>query len=104
MPIVLQRDRQQPGRHLLARGDDGVVFARIVHAARPRASSATSSLVLPDMAETTTATSWPASTSRLTWRAALRMRSMSATDVPPNFITMRAIGPERLYLEPVHAG
>ena len=27
---------------------------------------ATSSLVLPDMAETTTATSWPASTSRLT--------------------------------------
>ncbi len=51
----------------------------------------TSSLVLPDMAETTTATSWPASTSRLTWRATLRMRSMSATDVPPNFITSRAM-------------
>src|SRR5665647_2749968 len=43
------------------------------------------------MAETTTATSWPASTSRLTWRATLRMRSRSATDVPPNFITKRAI-------------
>src|SRR5579864_1166142 len=43
------------------------------------------------MAETTTATSWPASTSRLTWRATLRMRSISATDVPPNFITRRAI-------------
>ena len=51
----------------------------------------TSSLVLPDMADTTTATSWPASTSRLTWCATLRMRSMSATDVPPNFITKRAI-------------
>ena len=50
---------------------------------------ATSSLVLPDIAETTTATSWPASTSRFTWRATLRMRSMLATDVPPNFITRR---------------
>ena len=51
----------------------------------------TSSLVLPAMADTTTATSWPASTSRLTWRATLRMRSMSATEVPPNFITSRAM-------------
>src|SRR6478736_6708470 len=50
---------------------------------------ATSSLVLPDIAETTTATSWPASTSRFTWRATLRIRSMLATDVPPNFITRR---------------
>src|SRR5882672_1100585 len=51
----------------------------------------TSSLVAPAMADTTTATSWPASTSRLTWRATLRMRSMSATEVPPNFITRRAM-------------
>ena len=51
----------------------------------------TSSLVLPDMAETTTATSWPASTSRFTCRATLRMRSILATDVPPNFITRRAM-------------
>ena len=51
----------------------------------------TSWSVTPDMAETTTATSWPASTSRLTWRATLRMRSMSATEVPPNFITRRAM-------------
>src|SRR5258708_3625277 len=43
------------------------------------------------MAETTTATSCPASTSRLTCRATLRMRSMSATEVPPNFITRRAM-------------
>jgi hypothetical protein len=49
----------------------------------------TSLLVVPDMADTTTATWWPASTSRLTWRATLWMRSMSATDVPPNFMTSR---------------
>ncbi len=50
---------------------------------------ATSSLVLPDIADTTTATSCPASTSRFTWRATLRIRSILATDVPPNFITRR---------------
>ena len=49
----------------------------------------TSRSVVPAMAETTTATSWPASTSRLTWRATLRMRSISATEVPPNFMTRR---------------
>ncbi len=43
------------------------------------------------MADTTTATSLPASTSRFTRAATLRMRSRSATEVPPNFITMRAI-------------
>ena len=31
------------------------------------------------------------STSRRTWRATLRMRSMSATEVPPNFMTRRAM-------------
>ena len=84
----LQHDRQQPGGDLLAGGDHGVVFARVVQAAAglaaPRRPAGWS---CPAMAETTTATSWPASTSRLTWRATLRMRSMSATDVPPNFIT-----------------
>ncbi len=49
----------------------------------------TSSLVFPAMAETTTATSPPALYSRFTWRATLRMRSISATDVPPNFSTRR---------------
>src|SRR5579859_7544748 len=43
----------------------------------------------PDIDDTTTATSWPASTSRFTWFATLRIRSMLATDVPPNFITRR---------------
>ena len=53
----------------------------------------TSWLVTPDMAETTTATSLPASTSRFTRRATLRIRSRSATEVPPNFITIRAMAP-----------
>src|SRR5436190_1373438 len=48
-----------------------------------------SRLVVPAMAETTTAISLPASTSRLTCRATLRMRSMFSTEVPPNFITRR---------------
>ena len=50
---------------------------------------ATSWLVVPAMAETTTATLLPASTSRFTWRATLRMRSTLATDVPPNFMTTK---------------
>jgi hypothetical protein len=52
-------------------------------------TQATSWLVTPAMAETTTATRLPASISRLTWRATLRMRSTLATDVPPNFITRK---------------
>src|SRR3569623_1247758 len=60
---------------------------------------ATNSLVLPDIAETTTATSWPASTSRFTWRATLRIRSLLATDVPPNFITRRLMTTRAFPLE-----
>lgn len=41
------------------------------------------------MAETTTATLLPASTSRFTWHATLRMRSTLATEVPPNFMTTK---------------
>lgn len=51
----------------------------------------TSWLVVPAIADTTTATLLPASCSRLTCRATFRMRSRSATDVPPNFITTTAI-------------
>src|SRR4051794_9349128 len=47
------------------------------------------------MAETTTATWFPASTSRFTRIATLRMRSRAATEVPPNFITMRGIVSDR---------
>ena len=54
-------------------------------------TQATSWLVTPAMAETTTATLLPPSTSRLTWRATLRMRSTLATEVPPNFMTTTAI-------------
>src|SRR5260370_15607384 len=45
--------------------------------------------VFPGIADPTPATSWPASTSRFTCRATLRIRSILATDVPPNFITRR---------------
>src|SRR3712207_8396192 len=44
------------------------------------------------MADTTTASWWPASASRFTRFATWRIRSMPAIEVPPNFITMRAIG------------
>ncbi len=47
----------------------------------------TSWFVVPAMAETTTATRLPASTSRFTCCATFRIRSTLATDVPPNFIT-----------------
>src|ERR1019366_3252343 len=53
-----------------------------------------SSLVFPAMAETTTAMSWPACRSRAMCLATLRMRSMFATEVPPNFITRRDIRPK----------
>ena len=66
-------------------------YSRVSCRAEASRHHSISLLVVPDIAETTTATSWPASTSRLTWRATLRMRSISATDVPPNFITRRAI-------------
>jgi len=61
-------------------------------------TQATSWLVAPDIAETTTATLWPALTSLSTRRAALRMRSTSATEVPPNFMTMRDMRPNVLKL------
>ncbi len=49
-----------------------------------------SSVVLP-MADTTTTTSLPCRRVRATWSATARMRSGSATEVPPNFWTTRAI-------------
>src|SRR5262245_15877851 len=64
-------------------------YSRASCSAEASRAQATSSLVLPAMAETITATSWPASTSRFTWRATLRIRSTSATEVPPNFMTRR---------------
>ena len=66
-PIPSSTMREQPGGDLLAGGDHGVVFAGVVQGRGLAGTSSTSSLVLPAMAETTTATSWPASTSRLTW-------------------------------------
>ena len=103
---VLQSDRQQAGGDLFAGRKYGVVFAGVEYRPVLRGSRhhSTSRSVVPAIADTTTATSWPASTSRLTWRATLRIRSISATEVPPNFITRRAITrafPERRVLIPV---
>ena len=47
--------------------------------------------IVEHVADVTTATSLPRSTSALTLRAAFRMRSMSPTEVPPNLRTMRAM-------------
>ena len=68
-PSVLQRDRQQAGGHLLAGRDHRVVFARVVQRGDPaRRSRRPAGWSSPAMAETTTATWLPASTSRLTRR------------------------------------
>jgi hypothetical protein len=55
MPMVLQRDGQQAGGHLLPGRDDDVVFPGVC-SGEASLHHLTSSLVLPDMAETTTAT------------------------------------------------
>src|SRR5690606_20994834 len=53
-------------------------------------ASATSASVSPAIADTTTATRWPCSTAATTRRATRRIRSMSATLVPPYFWTISA--------------
>ena len=53
----LQREGEKAGGDLLAGGDDGVVFASNRRGAEASLTQETSSFVLPDMAETTTATS-----------------------------------------------
>ena len=75
-------------------------YSRLSCSCEASLTQATSWLVAPAMAETTTATLLPASTSRLTWRATFLMRSTLATDVPPNFITTTAMAtPPDLTLE-----
>ena len=54
------------------------------------ASRSRSSVVLP-MALTTTTTSSPWRLVRATWSATALIRSVSPTDVPPNFCTTSAI-------------
>ena len=94
MPHRLQHDREEPGRHLLAGRDDGVVLARVMQNGRfahPRDELVGHSRHGRDDDRD----GLPPSISRLTWRATLRMRSTLATDVPPNFITTTAIGVSR---------
>ena len=88
--MLLQRDRQQAGRHLLARGDDGVVFPGVVQAG-DGIGPADQLIGRAGHGRDDHGHLWPASTSRLTRTATALMRSTSATEVPPNFITMRVL-------------
>jgi hypothetical protein len=90
---ALQRNRQQPGRHLLAGRHHGVVFARVVQ--RRELLAPVHQLVGGaghggDHDGDLVALHRPALHPRA---ATLRMRSRSATEVPPNFITIRAMEP-----------
>src|SRR6202000_2136717 len=91
--------RQRGGRE---GGLDHAVLQFVIDARqRPFALSARSRLQDPNraarcavarvraMAKPTTATRRPSATSAATRRATRRMRSRSATEVPPNFITSR---------------
>ena len=89
---VLQGHREQPGGDLLAACDDHVIFGRIVER-RGLAAQLHQPVGLPGHRrhhdQHLVARLRPRARTR---PATLRMRSMPAIDVPPNFITMRGIG------------
>ena len=87
---LLQRDGQQAGGDLLAGRHHGVVFARVVQR-RQRLAPADELVGDAGHGGDHHGDLVAGSTSRFTRAATLRMRSRSATEVPPNFITMRAI-------------
>src|SRR3954453_18260552 len=78
-PAVMSMSISRPGR-MVATSD---------------ARRISSSVSLP-IALTTTTTSLPCRRVRATWSATWRMRSGSATEVPPNFWTTSVIGPRTL--------
>jgi hypothetical protein len=80
---------QKARGHLLAAGHHHIVFRRIIERAG-LAAEVDEAVGSPAIAETTTATSWPAACWRCTIRATRRIRSVPAIEVPPNFITIRA--------------
>ena len=94
-PDFLQRDGQQAGGDLLAGGHHGVVFPGVVQG-RQRLAPGDQLVGLAGHGRDHHGDLVARSTSRLTRAATLRMRSRSATDVPPNFITMRAMVRDRL--------
>ena len=83
----LQRQGQQAGGDLLARGDHGVVLGAVVLRAGDLPTQSISRSVVPAIAETTAATCSPRSARCCTRCATARRRSRSATEVPPNFCT-----------------
>ena len=89
----LQRDRQQPDRHLLAAGDHLVVLGRVVaggvQAVHPAHQLVGRSRPWPRRRPPP---GRPRATWRLTRAATLRMRSGSATEVPPYFCTTSVTG------------
>ena len=88
-PQVDDRHAEQRDRDALTRGEEHVHLAGASGSLDTSwARRSRSSVVLP-MAETTTTTSSPARRVRTMCSATARMRSGSATDVPPNFCTSR---------------
>ena len=90
-PIVLEGDGEEPRGHLLAGGDDGVVFASIVEGGGLAGTRRRARWSCPPSRTRRQRHRSRPSTSRLTCRATLRMRSTSATEVPPNFMTRRGM-------------
>ena len=83
-----EHQREQPGRHQFARGDDGVVFGGVELRARLLAPG--DQLVgLAGHRGDDDRDLRAGVHLRFDVRATLRMRSTSATEVPPNFITRR---------------
>ncbi len=106
MPLILQNDGEKPRGHLFAGGDNGVIFAPDRESLRPPCTRRRAHWSCRPWRRPRPQCHGLRPASRATWRATLRMRSMFATEVPPNFITRRAIGskapPSRggiLYLE-----
>ena len=90
---LLQRDRQQAGGDLLAGRDHGVVFARVVQRRQALAPARRAGWWRRPWPRPRRRPRCPPRPRASRGSATLRMRSRSATEVPPNFITMRDIGP-----------
>ena len=87
---VLQGHRQQPGGDLLSAGDDHVIFLGVVQRGG-LAAQLDQPVGFAGHRRDDDQHLVAASASRRTRSATLRMRSIPAIDVPPNFMTMRGM-------------